>query len=59
METTRKYPRTMNEAFPRTVEYANAVERHTPYGWDDKLVIWAGVIGFGLVGLMAMVGWIK
>jgi hypothetical protein len=24
---TRKYPRTMNEAFPNTAEYAQAIER--------------------------------
>lgn len=25
---TRKYPRTMNEAFPNTPEYAQAIERY-------------------------------
>jgi len=29
--TTRKYPRTMNEAFPRTVEYACALDRPARY----------------------------
>lgn len=26
--TTRRYPRTMSEAFPRSVEYANPITRH-------------------------------
>jgi len=25
---TRRYPRTMNEAFPNSPEYANAIERY-------------------------------
>lgn len=29
---TRKYPRTLNEAFPRTAEYACAVDRPARYG---------------------------
>ena len=28
---TRKYPRTMNEAFPRTVEYACAIDKPGRY----------------------------
>ena len=59
MNTTRRYPRTLNEAFPNTADYANPIEHYAPYGWDDKLVIWTGVVGFVIVGLMAMVGWIK
>lgn len=55
---TGKYARTAAEAF-RDASYANAIERHAAYSWSDKLVIWTGVIGFGIVGLMAAVGWIK
>ena len=29
-ETTRKHPRTINEAFPHTVEYGCSIEHHTP-----------------------------
>lgn len=36
----RKYPRTMNEAFPRTVEYASAIERPARY----SLRTWPRVI---------------
>lgn len=55
---TGRYPRTMDEAF-RDASYANPIERHAAYSWADKLVIWTGVIGFVIVGLMAAVGWIS
>ena len=58
MDTTRRYPRTLNEAFPRTADYANPIEHHRPYN-GDRLVIWAGVLGFAAFGLMTLVGWIK
>lgn len=54
---TGKYARTMGEAF-RDASYANPIERHSAYHWGDKLVIWTGVVGFVIVGLMAAVGWI-
>jgi hypothetical protein len=56
---TRKYPRTLGEAFPHTAEYATPIEKYSAHTWADKLVIWACVIGFGLVGLMGLAGWIK
>lgn len=28
MTTTRKHPRTLHEAFPRSADYASAIERH-------------------------------
>lgn len=37
----RKYPRTLNEAFPRTAEYACTIERPTRYAlrtWPRVLV---------------------
>lgn len=30
MDTTRRYPRTMAEAFPRDPSYASSIERHQP-----------------------------
>ena len=33
MDTTRRHPRTMNEAFPRTCEYASAIEVGRRSGW--------------------------
>lgn len=33
---TRTYPRTLNQAFPRTAEYGAAIERPTPMFARDK-----------------------
>ena len=47
---TRKFPRTMNEAFPNTADYACSVE--APYHRSDKIVIVASVVClFGLVAI--------
>ena len=35
-----KHPRTMNEAFPRTVEYSAAIEIHEPrMATTDKIIM--------------------
>jgi hypothetical protein len=35
-----KYPRTMNEAFPHTVEYSAAIEIHEPrMATTDKIIM--------------------
>ena len=50
--TDRKYPRTMQQAFPNTVEYGAAIEK--PYkGMKlvDKLMIAVSVIAFVVVAL--------
>ena len=52
---TRKYPRTMNEAFNRTVEYASSLERPAHYRlrtWPRILMAIACCIGLTL--LLAM-----
>jgi hypothetical protein len=38
----RKWPRTLNEAFPNTVEYSCSIERPRPKGWMSlsRLVVW-------------------
>lgn len=43
---TRKYPRTMNEAFPRGTEYAASIERTRRADWSGRLII---VICAGLI----------
>lgn len=48
--TERKYPRTMQEAFPNTVEYGAAIEK--PYKGlylIDKVMIGVSLIGFVVV----------
>ena len=38
--TKMKYPRTMNEAFPHTVEYSAAIEIHEPrMATTDKIIM--------------------
>lgn len=41
---TRTYPRTLNEAFPKTTQYACALERPAPRQ-SDKFVRWALAAG--------------
>ena len=48
----RRYPRTLNEAFPRTVEYACAVDRPARYGlgsWPRLLLALVCCVGFTLL----------
>lgn len=52
---TRKYPRTLNEAFPRTAEYACTIERPARYAlrtWPRVLV--AIVVCVGVTMLLGM-----
>lgn len=53
--TTRKFSRTMNEAFPHTADYASAVERSRK---DDKTIFWGCGIFAVVFVLMIAVGWI-
>ena len=61
METTRTYPRTLNEAFPKTADYANAIEG--PHQYDrlpsaDRIILKVCAVGFVAVAVMALIGWI-
>lgn len=47
---TRKYPRTINEAFPRTVEYAASLERSSRH----RLNTWPRMLGAACFVLIAM-----
>lgn len=38
---SRRYPRSSTEAFPRTTDYACAVERPAPVHPHDKLIGWS------------------
>ncbi|MFD0669690.1 hypothetical protein ACT80S_18375 [Ramlibacter sp. MAHUQ-53] len=52
---TRTYPRNSVLAFPRTVEYAAAVER--PYDPEDRLVMVACLVAaVFLIGVLAIWG---
>jgi hypothetical protein len=49
---TRQYPRTLNEAFPRTAEYGCAVERTRPaFRWTPIRITLCAVYAAALVTL--------
>jgi len=50
---TRRYPRTMNEAFPNSPEYAQAIERYDTHAGSGLfefilLLIALGLLAFGI-----------
>jgi hypothetical protein len=50
--TERKHPRTLNEAFPNTMEYGASIEK--PYHglhWVDKVIMAISVIALVVVAL--------
>lgn len=59
MSTTRKYPRTLQEAFG---PYAHGSQLHTQYDpmpKEDKIVLVVSAIALVTVVAMMIVGWIK
>ena len=58
MQTTRRYPRTLNEAFGPHHHLAPLVEKYDPMPTSDKSVVFmCCAIGI-IVLLMALVGWL-
>ena len=49
---TRRYPRTMDEAFPRGMAYGCALERPDTAGERMAGVVLAVVIGIGLAAML-------
>ena len=57
MNSTKRHPRTLNEAFPHTMEYGAAIEIPAKaIHWMDKLANWSLAIGLGLA-LSAIACW--
>ena len=54
-DTTRRFPRTMAEAFPHEVRNAYAIEHHVPIGERFGGVLLACAIGVGLA--LALAHW--
>jgi hypothetical protein len=50
---TRRYPRTLREAFPRDVDYACAVERPEP---ARQVLRWAQRVAFAILAVGIAVG---
>jgi hypothetical protein len=56
-----KAARTMHQAFPKTADYACAIEGPQQYDRlpvSDKIVMWACVIGGVAVAVMAVFNWL-
>jgi hypothetical protein len=49
-DTTRTYPRTLDEAFPNSAEYAQAIE-HYPHGSSGVFEFVLLIVGIGLLAL--------
>jgi hypothetical protein len=55
---TRKYPRTLDEAFG-SKDYCDPIERpHNYYNGQDRIVMWACAAAVAALVVMAAVGWI-
>jgi hypothetical protein len=55
--TTKRYPRTLDEAFGPYQRHG-LQEQYSPMPKEDKIVVIAGVICLAVLGLMAVVGWL-
>jgi len=53
---TRKYPRTLDEAFG-SKDYCEPIER--PIDTPDRIVLWACTVAAAVVGALVLVGWLK
>ncbi len=50
MNTTRKFPRTLREAFPRDAQHAYAIERHrAPMPLWEAALAWASITGVSVL----------
>jgi hypothetical protein len=54
--TTRRFPRTMREAFPQDREWAYSIEKHkAPMSVLEALVAWASIAGMSVLLAWAVV----
>ena len=52
-DTTRTFPRTLNEAFPNTTQYGAAIEVPAPIHPHDRIVIWSSAIAVVTLTILA------
>ena len=46
----KRYPRTLNEAFPKTLENGASIQKfYRPDTLADKVLFWVGMAGFAVV----------
>lgn len=49
-DTTRRFPRTLREAFPQDRQWAYSIERHrAPMRPLEAIVAWASIVGMSLL----------
>lgn len=54
--TTRRFPRTLREAFPRDRQWAYAVEKHrAPMGVLEAVIAWVSITGMCVLIAWAVV----
>ncbi len=54
--TVRKFPRTMQEAFPQDREWAYSIEKHrAPMSALEAVLAWASIIGMSVLLAYAVV----
>lgn len=55
-DTTRRFPRTLREAFPHDREWAYAIERsRPPMGVFETVLAWASIVGMSVLLAYAVV----
>lgn len=55
--TTRKFPRTMQEAFPNDSRHAFAIERtRARMGFMEAVIAWASIVGLSVMIAYAIAG---
>lgn len=55
-DTTRRYPRTLQQAFPRDRQWAYSIEKHrAPMGLCETVVAWAAITGMSVLIAWAVV----
>ena len=56
MDTTRKFPRTLQEAFPQDSRHAYAIERQrAPMGFLEATIAWVSIAGMSVLIAWAVV----
>lgn len=58
MNSTKRHPRTLNEAFPKTVEYGAAIEIPTKINrLVNRIADWALAVALGLIFAGLLMAW--
>lgn len=57
MNTTRRFPRTLHEAFPADARHACAIERSRSRRWVEAACAVLSIAGFLAMVVLAIVGW--